>query len=101
MGTIVLLDTRDARDGHVTAHRRVYKLMSSTSDRTLTVLFAGWIWEVQGEIRDWLQYHCRSAVDLLTSLPNNERPAEPPEAFYLDFEDNREAVLFKLTWGGA
>lgn len=101
MAVVVLLDTRDVRDGHVTARRRVWKLMNRTRGRGFTVLFAGWIWEVQGEVRDWLEANCRSDIELSTSPPNNELTGGPPEAFYLDFADEREAVLFKLTWGGS
>jgi hypothetical protein len=103
MATRVFLDVKSTRNGVVSKNRKVVKLLSSASEdcRPYCFLYAGWLWQIEHEIRFWLRDNVKKTIWLRTDPEFTfHEIASAPDAFYLDFADANEALLFKLTWGG-
>jgi hypothetical protein len=103
MATRVLLDVKNSRNGSISKNRKVAKLLSGADENTrpYCFMYAGWLWQIEHEIRFWLREHVKKTIWLRTDPSSHfHQVATAPDAFYLDFEDPTEALLFKLTWGG-
>lgn len=101
MTTRIVLDVENTRgNGSISENRRVIRLLDRPADRHHCFLFAGWLWEIEHNIRFWIDENCRSRVTPVAEPVEAFIPAFSPNEFYLDFEDATEALLFKLTWGG-